>query len=117
MTELNNRSRWYSSELWQIPFAYLGVTGVVIAQLAEKANDYLGIGFAASAAFGVFVIIHTFRIRASEQRAITHLQETEAALHLPITAQTGHGRPKIFQVAVVVTVLAYAIAAVYFLSR
>jgi hypothetical protein len=112
---LNNRSRWYSSELWQIPFAYLGVTGVVITQLAEKTQAYLGIGFAASAALGVFVLIHVFRIRDSEQRAITHFQETEIALYLPVTVQTRSGRPKIFEIALIVAVVGYATAALYFL--
>jgi len=88
-----------------------------LAQLAAKASKFLGVGFAVSAGFGFFVIIHVFRIRASEQRAIGHLQETEAALHLPPTALTGQGRPKIFQIAVVVAVLGYAAAAVYFLTQ
>ena len=39
---LNERSRWYSAELWQIPFAYLGLTALVIAQIAtnEKTQVY-----------------------------------------------------------------------------
>ena len=115
LTELNNRSRWYSSELWHIPFAYLGVSGVVIIQLAEKTPSYLAIGFAASPAFGIFALLHGFRIRASEQRAITDLQETERALRLPVTAQTHLRRPKIFQMALIIAVVSYAAAAVYLL--
>ena len=117
LTELNNRSRWYSSELWQIPFAYLGVTGVVIAQLAAKAETFLGVGFATSALFGVFVLIHVFRIRASEQLAILNLQDTERALRLPVTVKTRLGHPKIFQIALVVAVAGYAIAAGFFLRQ
>jgi hypothetical protein len=52
------------------------------------------------------------RLRSSEQRAIKHLQETEKALNLSETAQAGKGW-KIFQVAVVVAVVAYAAAAIY----
>jgi hypothetical protein len=61
------------------------------------------------------VLIHVFRIRDSEQRAITHLQETESALHLPVTVQTRLGHPKIFQIALIVAVVGYATAALYFL--
>lgn len=112
LAELNNRSRWYSSELWQVPFAYLGLSGVVVAQVADKASKYLSLIFFASAVFGAFVIWHMSRLRSSEQRAIKHLQETEKALNLSETAQAGKG-PKIFQYAVVVAVLAYATAAIY----
>jgi len=112
LAELNNRSRWYSSELWQVPFAYLGLSGVVIAQVADKASEYLSLVFLVSAVFGVFVIWHMSRLRSSEQRAIKHLQETEKALNLSETAQAGKGW-KIFQVAVVVAVVAYAAAAIY----
>jgi len=117
LTELNNRSRWYSSELWHIPFAYLGVTGVSVTQLAVKGKTYLGVGCAGSALFGVFVLIHIFRIRAREQRAIMNLQDTERALGLPVTVKTGLGHPKIFQIALVVAVAAYAIAALFFVLQ
>jgi hypothetical protein len=111
LTEMNNRGRWYSSELWQVPFAFLGVTGLIITQVADKGIVFLGVAFGASALFGVFVLIHMFRIRTSEIRAIKHLQDTEEALHLPPTAKT-RGGVKIFQVAMIVATAAYTLTAV-----
>ncbi len=86
-------------------------------QVAEKGEAYLGIGFAASAVFGVFVLIHVFRIRRSEQRVIGDLQKTEEALNLRVPAQIAFGRPKIFQKALIVVVAGYTIAAALFLFR
>jgi len=115
LTELNARSRWYSTEIWQIPFAYVGVTGLFIAQVASRGESYLGIAFAVSAGFGVFVVVHVFQIRHREQRAIQFLQSTEKALGLPVTVVSHPGRLKVFQIALVTTVAAYAVAAFFFL--
>jgi len=116
LTELNNRSRWYSSELWQVPFAYLGLSGLVIGQVADKASRYLSLAFGASAVFGIFVIVHMHRLRGSERRAVKNLQDTERALNLEVTARARKG-PKILQVAVFLAVLAYAALAFICLYR
>jgi hypothetical protein len=112
LTELNNRSRWYSAELWQIPFAYLGLTGLIIVQIADKTPRHLGIAFITAALFGVFVIIHMFKIRKHETRAVEHLIETEAALHLPPTVKSSSGL-KVFQIAILLAVIAFAFTGIY----
>ncbi|MBI5196579.1 MAG: hypothetical protein HZA10_09670 [Nitrospirae bacterium] len=112
LSELNNRSRWYSAELWQIPFVYLGLTGLTIVQVADKTPKHLGLSFITAAVFGVFVIIHMFKIRKHETRAVEHLKKTETALHLPPTAKSSSG-PTIFQVAVFLAVIAFAFIGIY----
>jgi hypothetical protein len=112
LTELNNRSRWYSAELWQIPFAYLGLTGLIIVQIADKTPRHLGLAFITAAVFGVFVIIHMFKIRKHEIRAVEDLQETEAKLNLKPTAKSSSGL-KVFQIAVLLAVIAFAFTGLY----
>ena len=84
-----------------------------VAKLEEMAirAEYLSLSLVSSAVFGLFVILHMARIRESEQRAIRNLQETETALRLTQTTRTGTG-PKIFQYTVILSVVAYAVAAI-----
>ena len=114
LAELNKRGRWYSSELWHVPFAYLTLSGILIAQIADKWEQYVPPALIVSGVFGVFVAEHMRRLRRSEQRAIQNLIDTEKALNLPVTAQTRMGW-KVFQVLVLFTVLACFVTSVYLL--
>ena len=61
LTELGLRTRWYSAQLWQIPFAYLGLTGIALGALAASAtvSDLrLGVAFLAATGFGLLVTVH-----------------------------------------------------------
>lgn len=90
LTELNNRSRWYSSQLWQIPFAYLGLSAIAIGQTAEKSKDHLGAVVAASAAFGVLVLFHAVGAWRSENRVVHALIYVEKQLGLPENFRARH---------------------------
>lgn len=85
--ELNTRSRWYSSQLWQIPFAYLGVTGIVLGRLAGESRCQLSLGLLCSGIFGILVSVHIFGLMNGEKRAVTGLEEVESKLGLEPTAK------------------------------
>ncbi|MEW8385338.1 MAG: hypothetical protein AB2704_26055 [Candidatus Thiodiazotropha taylori] len=86
LTELNNRGRWYSSQLWQVPFAYLGITGLLLSQI-KLAETQTFILIVVSVAFlGAFVIAHMNGIADGEKRAVKDLQNTETSLGIPQTA-------------------------------
>jgi hypothetical protein len=112
LTELNNRSRWYSSELWQVPFAYLGLTGLIIGQVANKAHAYLPPVLFVSGLFGVFVFIHMESIREYEQTAIAKLRKIEEDLRLgePVITKSGL---KTFEWLIIFAVVIYYLAAYY----
>jgi len=83
LIELNNRSRWYSSQLWQIPFAYLGLTALAVGQVASKASEtnsdmevlrYVLMG---SAFFGLLAILHSILALVAERRTVEKLREVE----------------------------------------
>ena len=84
LAELNSRSRWYSSQLWQVPFAYLGITGVVIAGLVDK-NSILVLGLIATGLFGICVLVHMYGMKDGERRAVQNLQKIERELKLEPT--------------------------------
>ncbi len=48
LTELNNRSRWYSAQLWQLPFTYLAVTAIAISNLESQNTRVVGLSFLAA---------------------------------------------------------------------
>lgn len=35
LEQLNERSCWYSSQLWQAPFAFFGITAIVIGTMIK----------------------------------------------------------------------------------
>jgi len=92
LAHLNERSRWYSTQLWQIPFAYLGISGVAIASLNEPSPATLVAGGLAAGMFGALVFWHSCLIKRSECRAIRMLQCIEAQLGLPTCQQAKHFR-------------------------
>lgn len=87
LVELNNRARWYSSQLWQIPFLYFGVCSVLLGAITE--GDLMTYFFTTLfvAFIGPFIIWHMHGISNGEMRAVLNLETTEKALGLPNTVQ------------------------------
>lgn len=79
---LNERSRWYSTQLWQIPFAYLGITGVALASFDKPSRETLMVASFAAGVFGGLVVLHSYWIKRGEALAIRKLRATEEKLGL-----------------------------------
>jgi len=90
LVELNNRSRWYSTQLWTVPLSYFGISAVIITNLFKDGREFLGASFSASAIIGIFVIWHMQGIRNGEKRAVENLKNIEKKLRLPPTAEYKH---------------------------
>lgn len=82
LAELNQRSHWYSAQLWQLPFAYLGITGVALASLDSATPKKYAITCFAAGVLGLLVFIHMVAVRRLEKRAIAKLSEVEKELGL-----------------------------------
>ncbi len=87
LTELNNRSRWYTAQLWHIPFAYFGILVVALTQIKTNEPLYLSyillfIGF-----FGCFALWHMYGLINGVERAVRELRKIENQLKLRQTAQ------------------------------
>jgi len=87
LKELNSRSRWYSSQLWYIPFAYFSLVAVTLANVINKQPSQIGIALIACGVLGIFVIWHMCLIMNGEKRAIKHLKDVEEKLSLDSTVE------------------------------
>jgi hypothetical protein len=113
LSELNNRARWYSSQLWQVPFAYLGASALVVADAAGRSLRYIPTRYVfwCAAALGVCVFVHTLGMRDGERRAVKNLRSVERALELEITAQYKASLYVLpLQFAIVMSVVVYVAA-------
>jgi len=116
LAELNNRARWYSTQLWTVSFAYLGISAVAITGFLKDAKEYLWIVLLACALFGFFVVRHMEGVRDGERRAVENIQRVEALLHIPVTAESkGYTVP--FRVAVWIFIALFAIAGIFLACR
>lgn len=87
LVELNNRGRQYGGQIWQVPFAYVGIVGVVLTQVAEKASQTIYVASLCGALFGVLVFFHLTSMANGSKRAVLNLLDVEAKLGLTPTAQ------------------------------
>jgi len=80
---LNERSRWYSTQLWQLPFAYIGATGFVLASLSSHYTRHVLMAYGLFAGIlGLIVLWHTIWVKKGEAAAISKLQAVEMKLGL-----------------------------------
>ena len=87
LKELNNRSRWYSGQLWYIPFAYFGLVALTVGNVGFKEPKFIGLSLLYCGIIGVFVFWHMISIRDGEKRAVENLRAVEGKLHLNQTAE------------------------------
>lgn len=85
--QLNQRSRWYSSQLWYIPFAYLGIVGIGLEKILKLSYPLNSLGLVLFSIFSMSVFVHVSSIKFYERRTIRSMQEIEDK---PIS---GGGRP------------------------
>jgi len=113
LSELNNRSRWYASQRWQVPFAYITITALAVANSGAKPSIRLTCVLWASAIFGVCVILHWFAMLDGLSRAVRNLQSIERSLSLDVTARVKPSYVLLLAVALVLATVSYAIAAIH----
>lgn len=117
LQELNERARWYSSQIWQIPFAFLGIAALIIGAAIDKSNTVLGLASLMVFGLGIAVLTHMHGLADAEKRAVLNIQKIEEQLHLEQTAQY---KPRIwssFQVTVIFTIVFFLLSGIYFLTR
>ena len=116
LVELNNRSRWYSTQLWAVPFAYFGSSLIAISGILDSAEEYLGLVFIICALLGGFVIWHMNCVRDGEKRAVDNLTKIEMQLHLNSSAEDKNYYVP-FLVAVWVFVIGFAGSGIFILCQ
>lgn len=106
LVELNNRSRWYSSQLWQVPFAYIGIAGIVLASSNSEGIGWVLLGLCV---FGIFVVLHLKYIARAAEYAVRKLEKTEKSLNLEPTVMSRPGTYKPLCLALVGAVVVFLI--------
>src|SRR5688572_3280212 len=69
LTELNERGRQYGAQLWQIPFAYVGIVGAVMSQVGDK-PALLTPTLLGASIFGIPVLLHAVTMLEGNRRAV-----------------------------------------------
>jgi TctA family transporter len=86
LAELNTRSRAYATQLWQVPFAYLGIIGVILTQVSDNSLNTVA-AFLFSGLFGIAVLIHMTAMMDGVKRAVENIVKVEEELGLERTAK------------------------------
>lgn len=87
LSQLNQRVRLYASQIWQVPFAYLGLVLLSFAgwdSLSDwiKATIMIGMGIV-----GILVLIHHSGLIQANNDTVDRIEEVENALGLTVTVR------------------------------
>lgn len=113
--ELNTRSRWYASQAWQVPFAYIGLSALLLAPFV-KDHLYLGITLILAALLGILVVIHLFGIFERIKATVNGMNTLEESLGLPSRSEYKsmiHGSMLILLILVLVAFLIIGTSMIY----
>lgn len=91
--QLNLRSRWYSSQLWYVPFAYVGIVGLFLKEIATSNNEVKSFGYLFLAAFSLAVYVHVLSLKYYERRAVAKMQKIEEKIYADNGTPSGGGSP------------------------
>lgn len=75
--QLNERSRWYSSQLWYIPFAYVGIVGLGIEKIQSLPHPLDTLAYLMLSIFSFAVYVHVVSLKFYERRAVRAIQAME----------------------------------------
>lgn len=82
----DERSRWYSSQLWYVPFAYLALVGLGVEKVMALDEPLKGIALFSLAVFSFAIFVHMCHLKFYERRAVRGLQLLEEEAGKPVVA-------------------------------
>jgi hypothetical protein len=75
-SQLNERSRFYTKHIWQVPFAYIVVVAWAVEKLPEISNPFLcGFVTIGLGVFTISILVFVIHMKYYERRAVYALQE------------------------------------------
>jgi hypothetical protein len=88
LTQLNERSRAYTTQMWQLPVAYVAAAGVALSSTKGLPSpiELFVVGIV-----GLLVFLHLDAIDDGRRRAVENMQRLERELHLTQTAEERPG--------------------------
>ena len=75
--QLNQRARLYSSQLWYVPFAYIGLVGIGMDKIPGWCQPLKSFGLIFMGIFSIAAFVHVSSIKHLERRAVKKMRELE----------------------------------------
>lgn len=84
LRELNERSRTYGRQFWQVPLTYLAGAGIVVMQASDGKHGALALALALASIgiVGAFVVWHLGALCCAARRSYDGMKEVEGQLSL-----------------------------------
>jgi hypothetical protein len=77
--QLNQRARWYSTQLWLVPFTYFGLIGVGFEKINAFKETYLkSTGLLLMAFFSLAIFVHVSSVKYYERKAVKAMKDLES---------------------------------------
>jgi hypothetical protein len=77
LSQLNERSRFYTRHIWQVPFAYVAVIAWSIEKIPSVMKPYRGPLMIALSIFSLSVFVFVLHMKYYERRSVKALQDFE----------------------------------------
>ena len=87
LTEVNERGRQYGAQFWQIPFAYVGIVGGVLSQVADEDATVITRTLIGASIFGIPALLHALTMLEGNRRAVREIERVERLLQLTPTVR------------------------------
>jgi hypothetical protein len=94
-TQLNERSRFYTKHIWQVPFAYVAIIAWAIEKLPSMEVPLRGMATIGLGVFTISALVFVLQMKYFERRAVAALQKFEQKQ----TIKAGGGSPWFFSFA------------------
>lgn len=119
LSQLNERSRWYSSRLWQEPLSFFGIVALALGSFDKLQSDVLrGSMLIGLGALGLVLSWSLYHMKKPRRTAIEALIQIEQKLNLQKV--TGHRRwisPPIMALVAIVSIALLAGGAAQFVAK
>lgn len=113
LSEANQRSRMYAKRFWQLPFAYVSVVGVALANAGKSYPEFVLLGAITLCMMGLlifWIMVGTFR---AIDKSVGVIIETEDNLGLPVSVKKHHWAIDLPNFALVLVGIVICIIAVF----
>jgi len=76
--QLNQRSRWYSAQLWYVPFAFVGIIALGIDKASAVPEPMKTFVFLILSFFSLAAFVHVKALKYYERRSVRAMQQLES---------------------------------------
>lgn len=75
--QLNQRSRWYSTQMWYVPFAFVGIISLGIGKINDVPEPLKTFALLMLSFFSLAAFVHVTTLKYYERRAVRGMQQLE----------------------------------------